>query len=269
MLEWSAADSCRWSGKCIQGTLETLFFKDARVQSEGRCFCVELQFLWTFFFVFYNAKTISAWICNKNALSHATGQSSCLYELFMNIFYLRVGLLIIFLGKWPGCCVRAVCIRRLRYSKVIFMDSAKGDSFTHTCPHFFLLQYTYKWMFCFFLKTGSLLHFTSMDWTVFNVSKPSAWTSSGLRRLSPFILNETGKEKTARTFYVSGKIADCSFSWTAEDAMMKYSLSAKLSPPTSLLLIQFYLYYSGVVKCTSGSMVAFLWIVHLINSVNL
>ena len=52
MLEWSAADSCRWSGKCIQGILETLFFKDARVQSEGRCFCVELQFLWTFFLFF-------------------------------------------------------------------------------------------------------------------------------------------------------------------------------------------------------------------------
>ena len=99
------------------------------------------------------------------------------------------------------------------------------------------------------------LYFYGLD--SFQISEPSAWTSSGLCGLSPFILNETGKEKTARTFYVSGKIADCSFSWTAEDAMMKYSLSAKLSPPTSLLLIQFYLYYSGVVKCTSGSMVAF------------
>lgn len=48
--------------------------------------------------------------------------------------------------------------------KVIFMDSAKGENFTHFCPHFFPLQYATQMNVLFSPeKTGSLFHLTFTD----------------------------------------------------------------------------------------------------------
>ena len=149
-------------------------------------------------------------------------------------FYISEWVCWYFFWKWPGCCVPAVCVHRLRYSKVIFMDSAKGESFTHICPSFLPATVHLQMNVLFFLKTGSLLHSTSMDWTAFpSVLRTQRATRGGNLGSAVWVHSPkwNWQRKDGKNRLCFRKIADCSFSWMAEDAMMKYSLSAKLFPP--------------------------------------
>ena len=201
-------ECARWSGKCIQGLLEPLFFKDAKVQSEGRCFCVELQFLWTLFFFFFT-------MLKQYLLEYVTKRPlSCHWSVVMSLwtiyehFISRSGFVDIFFGNGLDVVFQLFAFTDSDIQKWYLWTVPKGRASHISAHHFFLLQYTYKWMFCFSWKLD--LYSTLLLWTgplspqCSGPSEPRVEVTWALQSES-IHLNETGNEKTERTVYVSGR----------------------------------------------------------------